>query len=342
MLEQTKNIFFSIKTAILTVIAMMICIDSTASDSWSKEREKAKSLITVEKLGMEVSFLSDSLCQGRASGTRGNVEAAMWIQRKFEEAGLISMNDSWTQSFSIGPRLYGRNVAGMLPGAKSIPCNRYIIIGAHYDHIGTLEGKMYPGADANASGVTAMTSLAEMYGAMRKMGKIYDSNIIFVAFDANEFDLKGSDALWRLIEDERLSNPLTGETISRKDITLMINIDQIGSSLAPVTKGRSDYMIMLGTSSLKKDRRNLLERCNIEEGIGLEIALDYYGSKNFTEIFYRLSDQKVFVDNRIPAVLFTSGITMNNNKTWDRTENLNLEVFRKRVLLMYHWIEKML
>ena len=101
-------------------------------------------------------------------------------------------------------------------------------------------------------------------------------------------------------------------------------------------------MIMLGTSSLKKDRRNLLERCNIEEGIGLEIALDYYGSKNFTDIFYRLSDQKVFVDNRIPAVLFTSGITMNNNKTWDRTENLNLEVFRKRVLLMYHWIEKML
>ncbi len=342
MLEQTKNIFFSIKAAILTVIAMMICISSTASDSWSKEREKAKSLITAEKLGMEVSFLSDSLCQGRASGTRGNVEAAMWIQRKFEEAGLISMNDSWTQSFSIGPRLYGRNVAGMLPGAKSIPCNRYIIIGAHYDHIGTLEGKMYPGADANASGVTAMTNLAEMYGAMRKMGKIYDSNIIFVAFDANEFDLKGSDAMWRLIEDERLRNPLTGETISREDITLMINIDQIGSSLAPVTKGRSDYMIMLGTSSLKKDRRNLLERCNIEEGIGLEIALDYYGSRNFTDIFYRLSDQKVFVDNRIPAVLFTSGITMNNNKTWDRTENLNLEVFRKRVMLMYHWIEKML
>lgn len=342
MLEQTKNIFFSIKAAILTVIAMMTCINSTASDSWSKEREKAKSIITVEKLEMEVSFLSDSLCQGRASGTRGNVEAAMWIQRKFEEAGLISINDSWTQGFSIGPKMYGRNVAGMLPGARSIPRNRYIIVGAHYDHIGTLEGKMYPGADANASGVTAMTSLAEIFGEMRKMGKIYDSNIIFVAFDANEFDLKGSDALWNLIENERLSNPLTGETISRKDITLMINIDQIGSSLAPVTKGESDYLIMLGTSSLKKDKRNLLERCNIEEGIGLEIALDYYGSENFTDIFYRLSDQKVFVDNRIPAVLFTSGITMNNNKTWDRTENLNLEVFRKRVMLMYHWIEKML
>lgn len=330
------------KTAILAVISMLICHNALAADSWSKEREKTKSLITTGRLEQEISFLTDSICQGRASGTRGNVEAAMWIQRKFEEAGLACINDSWTQAFSIGPRMYGRNVAGMLPGSRSLPCDRYVIVGAHYDHIGTLEGKMYPGADANASGVTAMTSLAEMFSSMRKMGKIFDSNIIFVAFDANEFDLKGSDALWNLIEYGRLRNPLTGEVITKDKISLMVNIDQIGSSLAPLSKDRNDYLIMLGTSSLNKDRRDLLQRCNIEEGIGLDIALDYYGSENFTKIFYRLSDQKVFVDNRIPAVLFTSGITMNNNKTWDRTENLNLEVFRKRIMLMYHWIEKML
>ena len=74
----------------------------------------------------------------------------------------------------------------------------------------------------------------------------------------------------------------------------------------------------------------------------MDISLDYYGSENFTKIFYRLSDQKVFVDNNLPAVLFTSGITMNNNKTWDRTDNLDLEVYIKRIRLMYHWIEKML
>jgi hypothetical protein len=122
----------------------------------------------------------------------------------------------------------------------------------------------------------------------------------------------------------------------------MVNIDQIGSSLAPVTKERKDYLIMLGTSSLKRDKRDLLQRCNIESGIGMEIGLDYYGSENFTKIFYRLSDQKVFVDNKLPAVLFTSGITMNNNKTWDRTDNLDMDVYLKRIRLMYHWIEKML
>ena len=331
MRKLTKIIFF-----------LLLCLNSHAADSWDKEREKAKALITQEKLEREVSFLTDSICQGRATGTRGNLEAAMWIRRKFEEAGLVSMTDTWTQGFSVRQGVVGRNVIGMLPGSKSIPCDRYIIVGAHYDHLGTLGGKMYPGADSNASGVTAMTSLAEMFGAMRKMGKIYKSNIIFVAFDAKEFDLKGSEALWDMIRYGRLRNPITGETISKDKITLMVNIDQIGSSLAPVTKERKDYMIMLGTSSLKRDKRDLLQRCNIESGIGMEIGLDYYGSENFTKIFYRLSDQKVFVANKLPAVLFTSGITMNNNKTWDRTDNLDMDVYLKRIRLMYHWIEKML
>ena len=331
MRKLTKIIFF-----------LLLCLNSHAADSWDKEREKAKALITQEKLEREVSFLTDSICQGRATGTRGNLEAAMWIRRKFEEAGLVSMTDTWTQGFSVRQGVVGRNVIGMLPGSKSIPCDRYIIVGAHYDHLGTLGGKMYPGADSNASGVTAMTSLAEMFGAMRKMGKIYKSNIIFVAFDAKEFDLKGSEALWDMIRYGRLRNPITGETISKDKITLMVNIDQIGSSLAPVTKERKDYMIMLGTSSLKRDKRDLLQKCNIEYGIGMEIGLDYYGSENFTKIFYRLSDQKVFVDNKLPAVLFTSGITMNNNKTWDRTDNLDMDVYLKRIRLMYHWIEKML
>ena len=327
----TKIIFF-----------LTLCTSAHASDIWTKEREKAKSLITQDKLRSEVAFLTGTTCQGRASGTKGSEEAARWVSTRFEEAGLFKMADSWTHRFSIRPGLYGHNVIGMLAGSRSIPCDRYIIVGAHYDHLGIIDGKMYPGADSNASGVAAMTSLAEMFGSMRKMGKIFNSHIIFVAFDAKEFDLKGSDALWNMIEYGRLRNPLSGEAITKDKITLMVNIDQIGSSLAPVNEERKDYMIMLGTASLKRDKRNLLQRCNIEDGIGMDISLDYYGSENFTKIFYRLSDQKVFVDNKIPAVLFTSGITMNNNKTWDRVENLDMEIYRRRIDLMYHWIEKML
>ena len=331
MRELTKIIFF-----------LLLCINAHAGDIWSKEREKAAAMITKEKLAREISFLADSICQGRASGTKGSVEAAMWIQRKFEEAGLASMSGSWSHGFVVRDSLMGRNVIGMLPGSRSIPCDRYVIVGAHYDHIGVLDGKMYPGADSNASGVTAMTSLAEMFSAMRKMGRIFGSNIIFVAFDAKEYDFRGSESLWDMIAHGLLHNPVTGEPVTEDKITLMVNIDQIGSSLSPVRNGRKDYMIMLGTPSLAKDRRELLQSCNTETGLGMDLALDYYGSQNFTEVFYRLSDQRVFVDHRKPAVLFTSGITMNNNKTWDRTENLDLDIYRKRISLMYHWIEKML
>jgi len=342
VLKPTKNIFFSLKAALTAVCIALSCTVAHASDIWSSEREKAKSLITKEKLAREVSFLTDSICSGRASGTKGAMEASMWVRRKFQEAGLIDMTGTWSQGFRINPGQYGRNIIGMLPGSRSIPCDRYIIVGAHYDHIGTLDGKMYPGADSNASGVTAVTSLAEIFGAMREMGKIYDSHIIFVAFDAKEFSMRGSEALWEMIESEGLRNPLNGQAVTKDKITLMVNIDQIGSSLAPVSQGRKDYLIMLGTQSLAKDKRDLLHRCNIRDGFGMEIALDYYGSRNFTDIFYRLSDQKVFVDNRKPAVMFTSGITMNNNKTWDRTENMDLDIYRERICLIYHWIEEML
>ena len=101
------------------------------------------------------------------------------------------------------------------------------------------------------------------------------------------------------------------------------------------------------------EKRNIFEQCVSKYStlinkicymyaIDMDIDLTYYGSKDFTRMFYRLSDQRVFIDNGIPAVLFTSGITTNTNKTWDKPTTLDMEVFKKRIFLMYHWIEKMI
>jgi hypothetical protein len=86
----------------------------------------------------------------------------------------------------------------------------------------------------------------------------------------------------------------------------------------------------------------MLKVCNDSYDIGLDLGFTYYGSENFTKLFYRLSDQNVFAENRIPAVMFTSGITLNNNKPRDTVSTLNMEVLQKRIYLIYHWIEKML
>ena len=332
----------SAKSAIFTLFAVMLSITATAQGDWKRETEKAVSRISMESLYRDISFLTDSLCNGRATGTKGAVEAAFWISRQFENAGLLPVTEGYGSHFVTPTGTYGHNIIGMMPGALSMPRERYIIVGAHYDHLGVLNGKMFPGADANASGTAVLTSLAEMFGAMKEMGKVYDSNIIFVAFDAKEMGMSGSASMWKMIDYSMLKDPITGDAITKEKITAMVNIDQIGSSLSPVHSSRPDYLLMLGNDSLPKDKRLNLEACNMYHGINMDLCFSYYGSKTFTDVFYRLSDQKVFVENNIPAVFFTSGITMKTNKTTDDAQSLDYEIIRRRTVLIYHWLETLL
>ena len=282
--------------------------------------------------------------------------------RIFGKSGIRPIGPSYAHHVWAGQGKVGHNIMGFIPGARESDiaagefraeqvdryhwhgkkeASRYVIVGAHYDGLGTISGKIYPGADANASGVVAMTSLAEMIQARKALGWSYPYSFIFVAFDGYQQQLAGSRYLWQQIETGQLTDPVTGEIIRPEQIALMVNIDQIGSSLTPVST-REDYLVMLGNSTLAKGRQSRLGQCNRFFGIDLELCYDYYGSKNFTDVFYTLSDQRVFVEHKIPAVLFTSGITMNTNRTWDRPESLNLTVLKKRIWLIFHWLENVL
>ncbi len=338
----TKNTrFYSIALAIY--MSAVFCTGPTkAQNAMTTIHEPARSAVNAQKLLAQVSFLCDSLCQGRAAGTRGNTEAAFWIQRHFMQAGLMMFGESYAHSFITGNGTVGHNIIAMLPGSDCFRRDRYVIVGAHFDHIGILNGLLYPGADSNASGTVALVNLAEMLATTRKIGKSYNSNVIFVAFDGKECNMAGSSALWEMIENGQLKNPQTGAVITKDKIGLMVNIDQIGSTLSPLNRNKENYIIMLGTHSLNPGHKDLLQTCNRLFGTYLDIGLTYYGSEQFTKLFYRLSDQRVFADNRIPAVIFTSGITMNNNKPRDLPGTLDFEVMRTRIYLMYHWIEKML
>ena len=336
---QTKNFK---KYMLLIVLTVASTIGISAQNTMIREHQSARRLVTCSILDGRIEHLCDSLCEGRGSGQRGGGIAALWLQREFERIGLMRMSGGYAHAVKLGDGKYGRNIIGMLPGSKTTTRDRYVIVGAHYDHLGTLDGKMYPGADANASGTAALLSLAEMLSEYKDGGRTHDSNVIFVAFDAKEHDMAGSKALWRMIENGQLRDPQSGKTINKDQISLMVNIDQIGCSLSPLASGRKDYIIMLGNESLKPIKRDMLRICNRMFAIDMEIDLTYYGSKNFTRMFYRLSDQRVFVDNGIPAVFFTSGITMNTNKTRDDAQTIDTEILRKRIFLMYHWLEKML
>ena len=327
---------------LITAILSIACHESAAQSTWTTNDDAAHNIVWEEKLWRRISFLSSPICEGRATGSRGGNEAAFWIVRTFREAGLLAFGGSYAQHLYAGQGTVGHNIVGMIPGSKKHPCSSYIIVGAHYDHLGTLRGKLYPGADSNASGTVAVTALAEMFSAMKLLGKAYGTSIIFVAFDANRMNMAGSETFWRMIETGQMADPLTGDVITPDKIRLMVNIDQIGSTLSPTEPGNRDYMIMLGNESLPGQMQGLAAMCNRFYGTDLSLSYTYYGSEEFTRIFRMLSDQKIFIENGIPAILFTSGITLNNNKTSDTPGTLDMEVLRKRILLIFHWIEKLL
>ena len=287
-----------------------------------------------------LSYLADDCSRGRSVGTLAHQNIGKYIREHFEQYGLQPFQGHYYQHFKCDSTKVGRNIVGYIPSI--IPSDEYIIISAHYDHIGALNGFVYNGADDNASGVTALMNLAEMFGSMHKAKMGPDKNIIFVAFDAKEMSMAGSQAMWDLIKRGQLKDPLSGKTITKDKIAFMVNIDQIGSTLEPINKDRKDFIIMLGGNSFRHSYDNLLVNVNEMYDINLDLGFTYYGSENFTKMFYRLSDQRIFVDNKIPAILFTSGITMNTNKTKDRIETLDMNVLQKRIYLMYHWVEKML
>jgi len=322
--------------AVLWLSGTMEAFGSNVQDKiFIPTNRNALNVLTEGRLQNDIAFLSDSLCKGRRAGD--NAEAAFWIARRMEGFGLVPFNRSYSQSFALPGGEVGHNILAMLPGTS----DNYIIVAAHYDHLGILGGKIFPGADSNASGVAAMLNLANMFRSMHRLGKNYSANVIFIAFDAKELNMNGSQYFWDILNLGWIKNPVTGATITKNNISVMVNIDQIGSTLSPLQSGRKDYLIMLpGKNGYYGD---MLRNCNSRLDIGLEIATDYYGSKDFTRLFYyRVSDQKVFINGKVPAVLFTSGITMNNNKPVDTVDTLDMSVLKKRVWLIFNWLDELI
>lgn len=263
------------------------------------------------ELRAEVEFLCDSLCAGRGFGTAGAQGATLYLLRQLRNAGLRTT----VQSFAAGGRV-GHNVVAVTPGWF----RRYIVVGAYFDGLGTLDGRLYPGADANASGVAALLALARELPAVCR-GLV---GIVFVAFDGHAADLAGAQAF--LAQYRSVYPPV-----------LMVNLDLLGSSLAPVSPSRPDYLIALGGGPY----RWALE--SAARGPRIDLTYDYYGSEAFTEIFYRrVSDQRCFLEAGIPAVMFTSGITEHTNQVTDTPATLDYDLLSRRIDLISAWLRTQL
>ena len=164
--------------------------------------------------------LANDSMQGRKAGSPGIEKAAKYIELQFSEIGLKPFeNSSFRQSFKhINRRSEKKeeldlfNIIGLLEGTSLK--EEFVIISAHYDHLGQIEGGkgdlVFNGANDNATGVAAMIMLAEYF----KKAKINKRSILFVAFTAEEMGLIGSNYF--------------GKTISAESIIAGVNIEMIG------------------------------------------------------------------------------------------------------------------
>lgn len=178
-----------------------------------------KGLNSINRVSAEaiVGFLSDDELQGREAGTSGSRIAARYLAASLKDAGIIPLyGDSYFQSFEAyakerqqkGARwqvhpdsishlkketyrvLHMANVLGIIPGEKT---DEYVIVGAHFDHLGIDEtlanDQIYNGADDNASGVSAVLQIAR---AFKESGKKPMRNVIIAFWDGEEKGLLGS------------------------------------------------------------------------------------------------------------------------------------------------------
>ncbi len=285
-----------------------------------------EAMIGKEELYETLEYLANDMTEGRATGSKGKQSAEQFIRERFRKYGLKPFNWNYTQSFRAKDTLAVRNVVGVVPANGM--SDEYIIIGAHYDHLGVLGGNTYNGADDNASGVTALLDLARVFAKMRADGAGPNRNLVFVAYDGKELDLLGSDYFVRHL-------PFPAEKI-----VCAINMDMLGTTLVPVHRNRPDYLIVLGEETLPDRLQGIIRYSNFSDRFGMDIDYSFYGSKAFTEMIYRTGDQYSFRNRRIPSLLFTSAFHDHTYKPSDTVDIIDFEMLRKRTALIFDVIYK--
>lgn len=237
-----------------------------------------------ERLKDHVTVLASDSLEGRGLGTRGKVLAKNYIANHFRSFGLNKVDGDYFQHFEMRVGLawvQGSNVIGYLKGADPDLQSEFIVIGAHYDHLG-YEYKngqriIYPGADDNASGTSSLIELARYFSQNReKIGR----SIIFIAFDAEESGLIGSEKFLNM-----------SGAFGEHNIKAMFSLDMVGMY------GVHSGLNLQGMGALDGGVE-LAERLAAEYNINLK--------NTSAEIEYR-TDTRPFGELGIPAVHASTG-----------------------------------
>ena len=240
-------------------------------------------------------FASDSL-KGREAGSADAAKARDYIVERYKECGLKPLSaGSYLVPFKRDGKEY-TDVVAVIEG-NSLK-DEYIVLGAHYDHLGVKKGQIYPGADDNASGSAAIIEIARELSARR--GELQRS-VIIAAFDAEEIGLYGSTYLADYLD----------ALVGLDNIKLMMSVDMVGRY------STGGGLTLEGIATIK-DGKKLAGRVAAEHAIKIK-------TKNFETSIMTATDTEAFAKKKVPTLAVSTGLHPQYHKPTDKADLIDYE-----------------
>jgi hypothetical protein len=199
------------------------------------------------------------------------------------------------------------NILGIIEGSDLK--NEYIVLSAHYDHMGIMNNGIFNGADDNASGVSSVLEIARVVSKAKKEGKGLRRSIVILFPAAEELGLIGSNYY--------VKNPI----FPLSDTKVCINVDMVGRIDNKYKSTNGDYIYIVNS---EKSNGNLFEYVKKSNSDSITI-----NAEDLNSLFNR-SDNYNFAKNNIPAVSLTSGLHNDYHTPADDVELINLSAMWKR------------
>jgi Zn-dependent M28 family amino/carboxypeptidase len=218
--------------------------------------------------------------------------------------------------------LESSNVVGVIPGTDKK--DEYLVLSAHYDHLGKKGDIIWYGADDDGSGTVSVMQMAETFAQAAKKGKSPRRTLVFVIVSGEEKGLWGSDYY-----SEHPLFPLEKTTAD-------LNTDMVGRvDTERKTADSLNYVYVIGHDKLSTDLPIINEAANKESSnITLDYKYDDPADKNM--IYYR-SDHYNFAKKGVPVLFFYDGMLLADyHKPTDTIEKINFELMQKRVMMIYY------
>ncbi|MBD8488776.1 M28 family peptidase [Echinicola sp. CAU 1574] len=252
-------------------------------------------------------YLASDDLKGRAVLSEGSKKAQQLIKERFKALGLTSQYEDYTQLFDFGKDKKvenAANIVGFIPGVES---EKIIVVTAHYDHLGERDGKIYNGADDNASGTAALLAMAAYFSQNHPQ-----HSMIFAALDAEERGLQGAKALVR-------DFPFPLEQVS-----LNVNMDM-------VSRNDKNEIYVSGTHHYPQLKSHL-EAAAKKSTVKLMFGHDLPGSGH--DDWTSASDHAAFHAEKIPFVYFGVEDHADYHKDSDTFEKVDQDFYYNVVKLI--------